>query len=86
MKNHNSFNFRTTRLHEISYIQISECGLYDFEHYFSYIPGSQLTLSQTTNLNASRLKEFAIDNFKFDENGMKFSKRVENTVEKREIA
>ena len=32
------------------------------------------------------MKEFANDNFKFDENGKKLSKRVENTVGKREIA
>ena len=32
------------------------------------------------------MKEFADDNFKFDENGRKFSKRVENTVGKEEIA
>ena len=31
-------------------------------------------------------KEFADDNFKFDENGRKFSKRVENTVGKGDIA
>ena len=30
--------------------------------------------------------EFADDNFKFDENGRKLSKRVENTVRKGEIA
>ena len=34
----------------------------------------------------SKLKEFAADNFKFSENGRKFSKRVENTVGKGEIA
>ena len=34
----------------------------------------------------SKLKEFADDNFKYDENGRKFSKRVENTVGKGEIA
>ena len=45
-----------------------------------------LTLSQTKNLDSSILKEFADDNFKFDENGRKFSKRVENTVVKGEIA
>ena len=33
-----------------------------------------------------KLKEFADDNFNFDENGRKLSKRVENTVEKGEIA
>ena len=31
----------------------------------------------------SKLPEFAEDNLKFDENGGKFSKRVENTMEKR---
>ena len=35
---------------------------------------------------SSKLKEFADDNFKFDENGIKLSKRVENTVRKGEIA
>ena len=43
----------------------------------------QLTLSQTTNF---RLNELADVNFKFDENGRKFSKWVENTVRKGEIA
>ena len=37
-------------------------------------------------LDSSTLKEFADDNFKVVENGRKFSKRVENTVEKGEIA
>ena len=32
------------------------------------------------------MKEFADDNFKFDKNGRKLSKRVENTVGKGEIA
>ena len=37
-------------------------------------------------LHFSKLKEFADDNLKFDENGRKLSKRVENTVAKGEIA
>ena len=37
-------------------------------------------------LDPSKLKEFADDNFKLDDNGRKFSKRVENTVGKGEIA
>ena len=37
-------------------------------------------------LDPSKLKEIAVDNFKFDENGRKLSKRVENTVGKGEIA
>ena len=32
--------------------------------------------------NVLKLKEIADDNFKFNENGRKFSKRVENTVGK----
>ena len=32
------------------------------------------------------MKDLPDDNFKFDENGRKFSKRVENTVGKEEIA
>ena len=37
-------------------------------------------------LDWSKLKQSADDNFKFDENSRKFSKRVENTVGKGEIA
>ena len=37
-------------------------------------------------MDSPKLKEFADDNFNFDENGRKFSKRVENTVGKGEIA
>ena len=37
-------------------------------------------------LDWSKLKQTAEDNFKFDENGRKLSKRVENTVGKGEIA
>ena len=37
-------------------------------------------------LDSSKPKEFADDNFKFDENVRKFSKQVENTVGKGEIA
>ena len=37
-------------------------------------------------LNSSKLKDSADDNFKFDKNGRKLSKWVENTVGKGEIA
>ena len=37
-------------------------------------------------LDSSKLNKFADDNFKFDENGRKLSKQVENTVGKGEIA
>ena len=47
-----------------------------------------LTLSQTTNFRcyASKLKELAEDNLKFDKNDKKVSKRVENTEGKGRIA
>ena len=37
-------------------------------------------------LSSTELREFADDNFKFNENGNKFFKRVENTVGKEEIS
>ena len=37
-------------------------------------------------LDSSKLKEIVNNNFKFDENGRKLSKGVENTVEKGKIA
>ena len=37
-------------------------------------------------LDSSKPKEFAEDNFKFDKNGSKLSKRVENIVGKGEIS
>ena len=37
-------------------------------------------------LDRSKLKQSADDNFRFDENSRKFSKRLENTVGKGEIA
>ena len=36
-----------------------------------------LTVSKQQILDSSKLKEFTDDNFKFDENGRKFFKRVE---------
>ena len=45
-----------------------------------------LTLSQTTNFRLFKPKEFADDNFRFDESGRKFSKWEENNVEKGDIA
>ena len=44
------------------------------------VMGKPITKRQI--LDSSKQKEFADDNFKFDENGRKLSKRVENTVGK----
>ena len=47
---------------------------------------SSETFSKRRILDPSKLKQFADDNFKFDENGRKFSKWLEDTVGKGEIA
>ena len=39
-----------------------------------------------STVDSSKLKKFADDNFKYDKNGRKLSKRVENIVGKGEIA
>ena len=49
-------------------------------------PHELLRLSQTTILDSSKLKAVVNDKFKFDENCGKFSKWIENTVGKGEIA
>ena len=55
---------------------------------FKKPPASNLLkpLPNEKTLNSSKMKEFADDNFKFDVNGKKVSKRVENTMGKGEIA
>ena len=52
-----------------------------FQDYIFFIP-----LPDDKILDSSKLKEFADDDFKFDENCRKLSKWVENTVGKGEIA
>ena len=48
--------------------------------------GTELILYKRQILDSSKFKPFADDYFEFDENGTKFSKQVENTVGKGEIA
>ena len=45
----------------------------------------RILLTRRQILDSSKLKKFADDNFRFDENGRKLSKRVENSVGKGEI-
>ena len=52
--------------------------------YCSLLQAKPITRRQI--LDSSKLKEFADDTFKFDKNGRKLSKRVENTEGKGEIA
>ena len=49
--------------------------------------GEELNLSQTTNFRLFQTqKKSADENFRFDESDRMFSKRLENTVEKGDIA
>ena len=59
-----------------------------FQQHFQGASFKEVVNSLPTNkvLDLSKLKEFAGDNFEFDGNGRKFSKQVENTVGKGEIA
>ena len=57
-----------------------------FRSHISFHLHVLLTLSQTTNFRLFQLKVFADHNLKFDENGRKFSRRVENIVGKEEFA
>ena len=51
-----------------------------------YIPVLTINpLPEDKILDRSKLKQSADDNFRFDENSRKFSKRAENTVGKAEI-
>ena len=47
--------------------------------------GKSKPITRRQILDSSKMKAFADDNFKFDENGRKLSKPVENTVGKGEI-
>ena len=53
---------------------------------FLLFPLILLTFPKRQILESSKLKEFADDNFKVDENGRKFSKWIEKTEGKGEIA
>ena len=53
-------------------------------HFEMHVFEMPLLLHET--LDAFKLKEFADDNFKFDKNGRKFSRWVENTVQKGQSA
>ena len=53
---------------------------------FNFTQFKSFFFSKRQILDFSKLKQFVDNNFKFDENGRKFSKRVENTVGKGEIA
>ena len=55
------------------------CAVKGFKTCFNPLPDHKI-------LDRSKLKQSSDDNFKFDENSRKFSKRVENTVGKGEIA
>ena len=61
-------------------------GYFDFK-YLKYCEDLALeSFLKRQILDSSKLKDFAANNFKFDENGKKFSKLVEYTVGEGEIA
>ena len=62
-----------------SYIMAASAPIHAFLEFLYPITRRQI-------LDTCKLKEFADDNFKFDENGRKLSKHVGNTVGKGEIA
>ena len=61
------------------------CGLL-LGYYFSGLCSKGLTLFQQQSSDSSKLIEFLEDNFRFDDNGGKFFKRVEISVGKKEMA
>ena len=59
-------------------------GVHQFDSLIIFMY-SNYHFSKWQILDSSKFKEFADDNFKFDENGRKFLKQVENNVRKGEI-
>ena len=62
---------------------LSSANAFNLEQSKTLQFGKGLSLSQTSILDASKLKEFTDDNFKFNGNGRKFCKWIECTVGKR---
>ena len=56
---------------------------YCFEAFLHQGQNVDSTFPKRQILDSSEMKEFADDTFKFDENGRKFSKRVETTGKRR---
>ena len=77
---------RTNSLPFSSNSKLSSTNLFSFEESKIRFVGKVKPITRQQILDSSKLKEFANDNFEFDENGRKLSKQVENTVRKGEIA
>ena len=58
---------------------MSSANSFSMEECKIYLLGKGQPITRRQIVDSSKLKEFADDNFKFDENGRKLSKRVENT-------
>ena len=61
-------------------------ALHSYKSTQKIMSDTALPITRRQILDSSKLKEFADNTFKFDENGRKVAKRVENTVGKGEIA
>ena len=73
-------SFEPERYRHCSNILFDVCKCYQFH------PVQNSVVPKRQILDSSKLEEFADNNFEFDGNGRKSSKRVENTVGKGEIA
>ena len=91
-----TFNGTETIIGQIKIAMLFDKGVNGFEKSFDPCQPAQsvqadmgrncslsIPFPKRQTLDPSKLKEFADDNFKFDENGRRSSKRVENTVGKR---
>ena len=67
-------------------LKLSSANTFRLEEFKICCLGKGKPFPKRQILDSSKQKEFADDNFKFDENGRKFSKQAENTVGKGEIA
>ena len=81
---HNVFCPYQNKFQIYSRIYFVVCKFFQFGPVSSLLCGKELTRQQI--LGSSKLKEFADDNLKFEENGRKLFKPTENTVGKGEIA
>ena len=77
------FSSPGNQLRDTDSLQIEKKTIYIYIH---GLWTGHLTFSKQQIFDSPKLKVFADDNFKLDENGRKFYKQVENIVEKGEVA
>ena len=75
-------------MHTLQYAKVPSLRQYlvDFSELTRAVTGCDVMHSKMTNLRLFQTERVCRRQFQFDENGRKFSKRIENTVGKGEIA